>query len=191
MKATAVLSEFASKTRLANISAEATAATRRHILDCIGVALAAAVEPAGRIVRDITREQGGTPTAAVLGSNVRTSVVSAAWANGALAHLLDFDDTGFSHPTACILPAVIAMAEERGTSGAAVVTAACVGLEVFERMSSCGRQHEHVLRRRGFHPTSLYGCSAAAAGWTRRRSSFASIGLISFSCGPNCSARRH
>ena len=164
MKATSVLSEFASKTRLADISAEAIAATKRHILDCTGVALAAAVEPPGQIVLDVTREQGGTPKASVVGSNIRTSVVSAAWANGALAHLLDFDDTGFSHPTACILPAVLAMAEETNASGAEVVTAVCVGLEVFERMSSAGRQHEHVFRARGFHPTSLYGCSAAAAG---------------------------
>ena len=43
------------------------------------------------------------------------------------------------------------------------MAAVCVGLEVFERLSSSGRQHEHELRRRGFHPTSLYGCSAAAA----------------------------
>jgi 2-methylcitrate dehydratase PrpD len=164
MQATAILSEFASRTRLADISAEAIAATKRHILDCTGVALAACVEPPGRIVLDITREQGGNPTASVVGSSLRTSVVAAAWANGALAHLLDFDDTGFSHPTACILPAVLAMAEETGASGAATVAAVCIGLEVFERMSSSGRQHEHVFRHRGFHPTSLYGCSAAAAG---------------------------
>jgi 2-methylcitrate dehydratase PrpD len=164
MEATTVLSEFASKTRLDDISAEAIAATKRHILDCTGVALAATAEPAGRIVVDITREQGGGPTATVLGTSLRTSVVSAAWANGSLAHLLDYDDTGFSHPTACILPAALAMAEETGATGADLVAAVCVGLEVFERMSSSGRQHEHVLRKTGFHPTSLYGCSAAAAG---------------------------
>ncbi len=164
MKATAVLAEFASTTRLADIGADAIAATKRHILDCTGVALAACVEAPGRIVLDITREQGGHPAAAVFGTSLRTSTVAAAWANGSLAHLLDFDDTGFSHPTACILPTVLAMAEETGASGAAVVAAVCIGLEVFERMSSSGRQHEHVFRRRGFHPTSLYGCSAAAAG---------------------------
>ena len=163
MGATAVLAEFASKTRIADISAEAVAATKRHILDCAGVALAATVESAGRIVLDITREQGGAPQARVLGSSLRTSAVAAAWANGALAHLLDFDDTGFSHPTACILPAALAMAEEAGATGADLVAAVCVGLEVFERMSLSGRQHEPELRRRGFHPTSLYGCSAAAA----------------------------
>ena len=87
MKATTVLSEFASNTHLEDISAEAVAATKRHILDCAGVALAATAEPAGRIVEDITREQGGDPKAAVLGTRLRTSVVSAAWANGAFAHL--------------------------------------------------------------------------------------------------------
>lgn len=163
MGATTVLSEFASRTRIADISTEAIAATKRHILDCAGVGLAATVEPAGRIILEVTREQGGTPQARVFGTNLRTSAVSAAWANGALAHLLDFDDTGFSHPTACILPAALAMAEEAGASGADLVTAVCVGLEVFERMSLSGRQHEPELRRRGFHPTSLYGCSAAAA----------------------------
>jgi 2-methylcitrate dehydratase PrpD len=164
MSATAILSEFAAATRLSDITQEAIAATKRHILDCAGVTLAAVVEPAGRIVLDITQEQGGRPQAGVLGTSLRTGVVSAAWANGALAHLLDYDDTGFSHPTACILPAVLAMAEEAGASGGAVVAGVCIGLEVFERMSAAGRQHEHVLRGRGFHPTSLYGCSAAAAG---------------------------
>jgi len=163
MGATTDLSEFASKTRIADISAEAIAATKRHILDCAGVGLAATVEPAGRIILEVTREQGGTPQARVFGTNLRTSAVSAAWANGALSHLLDFDDTGFSHPTACILPAALAMAEEAGATGADLVAAVCVGLEVFERMSLSGRQNEPELRRRGFHPTSLYGCSAAAA----------------------------
>ena len=135
MRATEVLSEFASKIRLSDISAQAVAATKRHILDCAGVALAAAVEPAGCIILDITRQQGGAPQARVLGSNLCTSTVSAAWANGALAHLLDYDDTGFSHPTACILPAALAMAEEAGATGGDLVAAVCAGLEVFERLS--------------------------------------------------------
>lgn len=163
MEATAILSAFASTTRLRDISVAAIAATKRHILDCAGVAVAAAVEPAGRIILDITHAQGGAAQARVLGSSLCTSAISAAWANGALAHLLDFDDTGFSHPTACILPAALAMAEGAGATGADLVAAVCVGLEVFERLSLSGRQHEPELRRRGFHPTSLYGCSAAAA----------------------------
>lgn len=163
MGATAILSEFASATKFSQISADAVAATKRHILDCIGVGLAASVEPAGKVVLDITRHEGGAPLARVLGSNLRTNAVGAAWANGSLSHLLDYDDTGFSHPTACILPAALALMEEAGSTGADLVAAVCIGLEVFERMSLSGRQHEPELRRRGFHPTSVYGPSAAAA----------------------------
>ena len=163
MGATTLLSQFAARTRISDISADAIAATKRHILDCSGVGLAATREPAGRIVLEVTREQGGAAQARVLGTSIRTSASSAAWANGSAAHLLDFDDTGFSHPTACILPAALAMAEGVRATGADLVTAVCVGLEVFERMSSSGRMYEPELRRRGFHPTSLYGCSAAAA----------------------------
>src|SRR5262249_53551288 len=163
MSATKILSEFASKTRIADISAEAVAATKRHILDCTGVGLAATAEPAGRIVLDVPRDQGGAQQARVFGSSIRTSAIAAAWANGSLSHLLDYDDTGFSHPTACILPAALAVAERANASGADLVAAVCVGLEVFERLSSSGRQHEPELRRRGFHPTSVYGCAAAAA----------------------------
>src|SRR5277367_6306362 len=93
MGATAILSAFASRIRIRDISTAAIAATKRHILDCVGVALAAAVEPAGRIILDITQEQGGVAQARIFGSSLRTGAVAAAWANGALAHLLDFDDT--------------------------------------------------------------------------------------------------
>src|SRR5678816_3436653 len=101
MSATAILSEFASNTRIDHVSAEAVAATKRHILDCTGVGLAATTEPAGRIVLEVTRDQGGASQARVLGSSLRTSAIAAAWANGSLSHLLDYDDTGFSHP--CLL----------------------------------------------------------------------------------------
>lgn len=95
MGATAILSEFASATKFAQISPEAVAATKRHILDCIGVGLAATVEPAGKIVLDVTRHEGGAPHARVLGSNLRTNAVGAAWANGSLSHLLHLRRYGF------------------------------------------------------------------------------------------------
>ncbi|MEI6204597.1 MAG: MmgE/PrpD family protein, partial [Enhydrobacter sp.] len=123
MDTTAFLSKFASSTKLSDISSEAVAATKRHILDCTGVALAAAAEPAGRILIDVMREQGGAAQAGVLGSGLRTNTISAAWANGALAHLLDYDDTGFSHPTACIQPAALAMAEATAAAGGVLVAA--------------------------------------------------------------------
>ena len=92
-----------------------------------------------------------------------TSAAQAAWANGALAHLLDFDDTGFSHPTACLLPAGLAVAELVDASGEELLTALVLGYEVFERIAASARPFEPALRERGWHPTSLWGCPAAAA----------------------------
>jgi 2-methylcitrate dehydratase PrpD len=163
MGATAILAGFAATTPSDRIPDEARTAARRHLLDCIGVALAAASEPPGRMITDLVREAGGTPDARLLGSGIASSALEAAWGNGALAHLLDYDDTGFSHPTACILPAALAIAERGRASGRDLVAALVVGYEVFERLSVSARPYEPTLRARGYHPTSVYGCPAAAA----------------------------
>ena len=163
MGPTAILSKFTAATTYDDVPAEAGTAALRQVLDCIGVALAAADEPPGRIIRDITRETGGTPEARLIGWGIATSSIQAAWANGALCHLLDYDDTGFSHPTACILPAALTAAEREHADGRAFITAMVVGYEVFERLSFSARPYEPQLRGRGYHPTSLYGAPAAAA----------------------------
>jgi 2-methylcitrate dehydratase PrpD len=163
MGATAILAEFAAGTSTDRIPEAARQAALRQVIDCTGVGLAAAVETPGRIIADLTREAGGTPEARVIGSGIATNAVQAAWANGGLCHLLDFDDTGFSHPTACILPAAYAIAERQRSDGRAFMAAVVIGYEVFERLSVSARPYEPTLRARGFHPTSLYGAPAAAA----------------------------
>jgi 2-methylcitrate dehydratase PrpD len=80
-----------------------------------------------------------------------------------LSHLLDFDDNGFSHPTATILPAALAAAEIADASGEDFMVAMVVGWETFERISRSGRDYERTARKSGIHPTSIYGCPAAAA----------------------------
>ncbi len=163
MGATAILSRFAAETRFGDVPAEARSAALRQVVDCTGVALAAASERPGDIIAEITRESGGTPEARLMGSGIATSMIQASWANGALCHLLDYDDTGFSHPTACILPAALAVGERQRASGRDFMAAMIVGYEVFERLSVSARPYEPTLRSRGYHPTSLYGAPAAAA----------------------------
>ncbi len=141
----------------------ARVAAARQALDCAGVALAAAAHPAGRAVARVVSAEGGAAVARVVGTGLVTSAAQAAWANGALAHLLDFDDTGFSHPTACLLPAGLAVAELEDASGEQLLTALVLGYEVFERIAASARPFEPALRERGWHPTSLWGCPAAAA----------------------------
>jgi 2-methylcitrate dehydratase PrpD len=100
----------------------------------------------------------------LLGHPGRLPTPSVAIVNGAAAHALDFDDVNLAmpgHPSVAILPALLALAEERGSSGADVLTAFVAGYELqcrIGRVVSPG--HYDVL---GFHATATVGSFGAAA----------------------------
>jgi len=88
----------------------------------------------------------------------------AAHLNGAYAHLLDYDDSTSSlrlHPSAVILPALLALAETRGSTLAEVGRAYAVG---YQAMSLLAPEHLAGQYERGWHITTTLGaCGAAAA----------------------------
>lgn len=147
----------------ADLSPTTKIRTREHVKDCLGVALAASRGEAGQMAIDFVSDFSHDQGTRVIGSGVRTTPWDAAWANGTLSHLLDFDDNGFSHPTATILPAALAAGEMVNASGEEFMVAMVVGWEVFERLSRSGRDYERTARKSGIHPTSIYGCPSAAA----------------------------
>jgi 2-methylcitrate dehydratase PrpD len=163
MGATETLSRFIVKTDYDDIAPEAFRLSRRLVLDWLGTALAGYAEEGGQVVTEYVRETGGTPEATLIGSGCRSSAASTAFANGTLGHLLDYDDMGFSHPTTCILPAILALGERYDASGRDVLTALVLGYETFEHLSVAARPYESSVRQRGYHPTALYGTLAAAA----------------------------
>jgi 2-methylcitrate dehydratase PrpD len=161
---------------------------REHVKDCLGVALAGSRTEPGRIVLGLVGDYAADGGVHVIGSGIATNPWEAAWANGTLSHLLDFDDNGFSHPTACILPAALAAAELADADGQDFMVAMVAGWEVFERLSRSVRAFERVARKGGVHPTGIYGCPAAAAaaskllGLSREQTAMA-LGLASSSSG--------
>ena len=61
----------------------------------------------------------------------------AAMANGAAAHALDFDDfdePANAHPSAVILPALLALTSERSVNGCELLDAHIVVVEVMQRL---------------------------------------------------------
>ena len=86
-------------------------AARLCLADWMGVALGAADEPAGRIVRDTVaswRSAGGSSL--LFGGTAAAPF--AALANGTLAHCLDFDDTyvdAVTHTSAPVWAATLAL----------------------------------------------------------------------------------
>lgn len=164
MSATQLLASFAERATVDDLDAEVRQRIRAHVKDCLGVALAAAPDvPSTALGGLIAMEAGRAEGAYVIGVRQRAAPWDAAWVNGSLSHMLDFDDYGFGHPTACILPAALAVGERSAVRGLDLMLAMAVGWEVFARVSKACRAHERAMRHKGMHPTGIYGPPAAAA----------------------------
>lgn len=104
----------------------------------------------------------GPPQAAVLGRGERLDILNAALVNGISSHVLDFDDTHARaiHPSAPVLPALLAYAEWRNITGAGLVHAFVLGVEAEERIGlSVYPEHYDA----GWHITGTAGVFGAAA----------------------------
>jgi 2-methylcitrate dehydratase PrpD len=92
---------------------------RQCVLDYAGCAVAGASDELVGILLAEMQEHGGAPVAGVFGRSDRLPVLSAALVNGAASHALDFDDVNLAmpgHPSVAILPALLALAEQRGSA---------------------------------------------------------------------------
>ena len=185
MSSVSSLAQIAAFVNEATPPAESRSQAANAILDTIGVALAGSTEPAASIMRatlgpsDLrtfgpwerrTSEPGdrrASGPCAIWGTSSHGSAPDAAFANGTAAHALDFDDMCFvslAHPSAPLVPAIMAAGELIGASGRDVVDAYVVGFEVQARL---GRLMNPRHYQRGWHCTSTLGVMSAAAGVSR------------------------
>lgn len=155
--------EFIVNTRLEDAPEAERTVAKGAILDGLGVTMAATIEPAGRMIMEYVRDLGGAEQSSVVGGGFKTNAANAAYANGTLAHCLDFDDVGgFGHPTVVLLPAILALGERLGKSGRDGLEAYCLGFEVAANLA-LGNKRQNVDQIRGFHSTASLGHFAAAA----------------------------
>lgn len=160
------LVNFIAETGYNNIPEEARQAAKNAIVDWVGVAIAGSGEPAAQIAAAYAKRGKVIDEAGVIGGAFRTSAELAAWVNGTAGHASDFDDTfpnstGYNfHPTAPVLPAVLALGQRCNSSGAAIIAAYVAGIEVEARVGAAvGRYNSEI----GWHPTSVVGTIGAAA----------------------------
>lgn len=162
MTAAETLAEFACDLGFPMLPDAVVHAAKRHLLDTIGVALAAAADGAASPVVEAVRAWGGARESGVIGHDFGVPAPHAALANGTLAHALDFDDTHVEsavHPSAVLTPAALAVAEESGADGRAFLAACVAGYEVATRIGAAAPGRFHA---RGQHPTGLCGTFGAA-----------------------------
>src|SRR4030042_531652 len=162
MQVTERLARYAIETSYRSFPKEVVHQAKRCFLDLLGVALGGAKQPLTRILLKTVKDFGGRPQATILGHGLKTNVMNAALVNGAMAHALDYDDThsgSLGHPSAPLIPAVLAAAEGKGLSGKSALEAFILGFEVETRIGlGMGMKHYD----RGWHATSTFGRFGAA-----------------------------
>src|SRR5438045_6696763 len=136
---------------------------RQCVLDYYGVALAGADAPLATILVDELAEAGGAAQASIIGHRVKLPALSAALVNGAIGHALDYDDVNLAmpgHPSVAILPGLVALAEQRNSTGREVVAAFVAGYETACRIGMALRPGHYD---RGFHATGTVGAFRSTA----------------------------
>jgi len=133
------------------------------ILDTIGVTLAGSIDESARIITEYVEEIGGRPEATIINKKIKSSVINATLANGAMGHILDYDDVSFTiigHPAVVTLPAGLAIAERDRLSGKQLIAAFVTGYEV---TAALGRAMCPTFCSQGWHSTSTLGTFGATA----------------------------
>ena len=137
-----------------------------HILDTIGAMLSGSILKPGRLIIDFVRTQGGPPEASVVASDIRTSVIHAALANGTMAHADETDDAHcptVTHPGSAVVAAALPLAEREKRSGKDLITAVVLGYDIMCRtVKALDREWMHD---RGLHTASMcanFGATAVA-----------------------------
>ncbi|OZE22917.1 MmgE/PrpD family protein [Rhodococcus sp. 05-2254-6] len=155
------LAYAAANTTFETLSPEAIDAAKKSVLDTLGVVLAASgVEPAVRAAIDLVQEGGGTPEASLVAFGGKVPAIAAAFANGALAHCLDYDDQTpwGQHASSSIVPAVFAVAERKGgVTGQDLIAAVAAGQDLFARLRC------NVGWRKDWNLSTVVGVFAATA----------------------------
>ncbi len=161
------LGRFVAELTLRQIPSEGCAIVQKGIADCFGVLVAGARDPEVALVDRELGVSNGATLASLIPSGARRTPESAALINGIAAHVLDYDDVSLDgHPSAVLVPAILAQGEASGSSGSEMLTAYVAGYEVWAELLL---REPTPLHRKGWHPSAVLGTVAAAAACAKLR----------------------
>jgi 2-methylcitrate dehydratase PrpD len=153
-------------TKYEDLPPDVVEATKKEILDLLGVALGGASEPGATHVCALVREWGGKEESSIIGSKQKVPAPNAAQANATMAHALDFDDVheaAVMHPGIASIPVVLAVGEARGgLSGKELIAGTALGVDMMCRLALATTPGKSPIEL-GWHLTSLFGFMGSAA----------------------------
>lgn len=137
---------------------------KQCVLDTLGVSIGASgMAPEGRIAYEYVREMGGRPESTIFGFGGKAPAAWAAFVNGGLGHMLDYDDIGGGHVSIATIPVAFALGEKvGGLSGRDLITAMACGTDIMTRLDVSIPIPEWTAAE-GWFATQLFGFVAGAA----------------------------
>ncbi len=160
-KTTEFLAEYATRLRFDQLPAEVVHDTKRKLIDTLGCAIGAFDEAPCRIARALARRSVGNPPARVFGTQEMSTPEHAAFANGVMVRVQDYNDSYLArascHPSDTI-PGLLALADALQRDGESVITATVLAYEVACNFADV------LLREQGFDNTFFGVMGTAVAG---------------------------
>ncbi|MEK6600760.1 MAG: MmgE/PrpD family protein, partial [Candidatus Binatota bacterium] len=165
------LAGYMVKARERSLPPEVAREAKHRILDALAAMVSGAPLKPGEMAIRYARAQGGVPEATILTTDIRTSAVNAALANGMFAHADetdDFEPVTKAHPGCAVVPAALAMAEREGRSGMELLSAVTLGYDLCCRfLLALGPDLVRATHRSAEGLSSTFGSTAAAASLAR------------------------
>lgn len=161
------LSEFLADLTYEQLPSSVIEQVKRLTIHTIGVSLAAEpIEQTQNAIR-LSEENGGAPQATIWGGHgQKVPAESAAFANGTIADILDWEDCSWTgHPSAGAIPAAFALTEGRKKTGKDYITAVAAAYEGYQRIAMAVQPSPAFYKTRawGLSSWQIFAASLAAA----------------------------
>ena len=172
------IAEFATGLKFEDLPAETVLRSKYVMADCMAVIASGAQENEVQVLTREINPAAGPST--LLGLNRKADSLNAALINGTAGTFLELDEGNQfarGHPSIHVVPALLALGEEKGSSGRDLITALVVGYEIGARIGIASKI------RMSMHPHGTWGTvgAAAAAGHLTGLSTSAMKGAINIS----------
>ena len=118
------LTDYMLAARQTKLPPEVIQKGKSHLLDSLAAIVSGSTLKPGKLGLHHVQRQAGSPECTVLGSNLKTTPLLAAFANGMSGHADETDDSNSQlHPGCAIVPAALAIAESQNRGGEALLRA--------------------------------------------------------------------
>jgi 2-methylcitrate dehydratase PrpD len=157
--------DYACAVRFDDLPREVVDKTKAIILHDLAVAFGGLATEEAKVALDhIARRANGAGDATVIGSARKWAPLDAAFANTVMMRALRMEDSilpSFVHPGAMLVPAALAVGEQTGASGRAVIASLVAGYEVVGKIA--GTYWSWHSRRTASHMFGGFGVAVVAA----------------------------